>query len=54
MIPIKLLKAHTHAGTEYPAGAIINVEQDTADYLVQYGIGAVVDQKDTVNKGGSK
>lgn len=30
---VKLVKDHTHAGVDYPAGAVIEVDGDTADWL---------------------
>lgn len=36
---VTLLTSHTHAGTEYQAGATITVAAVTAAYLEQHGIG---------------
>ena len=43
---LKLLKAHTHAGIDYPAGAIIEIEDlDTAtgDWLFDQGVAEPVE-----------
>jgi hypothetical protein len=47
---ITLLKDHCHAGIEYLAGAVIDVEADTADYLQRFGIGTA----DEAEKSGKK
>lgn len=38
MLKIKLLKPHTHAGVDYPAGTEIEVPKDYADWLKEHGI----------------
>lgn len=38
-IKIKLLQPHTDAGVEYPAGAVITVDEPTAEWLVSNKIG---------------
>lgn len=35
---IKLLQSHTHAGRDYPAGAILTMEADSADWLIAIGV----------------
>jgi len=39
---LELLKNHTHAGTKYPAGAIITVPDGKVAYMVAMGIGKKV------------
>ena len=34
-VKVKLLKPHTHAGVEYEAGADIEVDGPTQDFLIQ-------------------
>ena len=36
---IELLKTHTHAGVEHGAGAFIDVDDSTANWLVEHGVG---------------
>lgn len=35
---IELLKSHTHAGTAYPAGAVIALDEDLAKWLLDIGV----------------
>lgn len=35
---IELLKPHTHAGTSYPPGAVIALDDDLARWLVDTGV----------------
>jgi hypothetical protein len=65
MKAVTLLKPHTHASVEHPAGVTITVDAGTADYLEELGIGRKVSgkaapvarkhspKKRTSNKGGS-
>lgn len=39
MIAIELKAPHTHAGRDYAAGAVIDVDTATADWLVAHGVG---------------
>lgn len=39
MPQIELLKAHTHAGVEHGAGAVIDVDDSTAHWLIEHGVG---------------
>ena len=39
MPQIELLKNHTHAGVEYVAGAAIDVDDSTAQWLIEHGVG---------------
>ena len=36
---IELLKTHTHAGDEHGAGAVIDVDDSTANWLIEHGVG---------------
>ena len=36
---IELLKIHTHAGVEQGAGAVIAVDESTANWLIEHGVG---------------
>lgn len=42
MPKLKLEATHTHAGVAYPAGHIIDVDEHTAQWLIDRGIGAPV------------
>lgn len=35
---VELLKPHTHAGTAYPPGAVIALDEDLTKWLVDAGI----------------
>lgn len=35
---VKLLKPHTHAGCEYPASARIELDADSANWLIGLGV----------------
>lgn len=35
---IELIKPHTHAGRNYPPGAIITVDSDAAEWLIGNGV----------------
>ena len=39
MPQIELLKNHTHAGVEHVAGAVIDVDDSTAHWLIEHGVG---------------
>lgn len=39
MPQIELLKNHTHAGVEQGAGAVIEVDDSTAHWLIEHGVG---------------
>lgn len=34
---IELLKPHTHAGKDYPAGEVIELDKHAADWLISIG-----------------
>ena len=38
---IELLKLHTHAGVEQDAGTVIDVDETTANWLIEHGVGQV-------------
>ena len=42
MPQIELLKIHTHAGVELGAGSVINVDELTAQWLIEHGVGQAV------------
>lgn len=42
MPAIKLLKTHTHSGVAYFPGAVIEIDETSARWIVQHGIGVVV------------
>lgn len=44
---VELLKNHTHAGTDYPVGAVIEVEPDQAEWLIAIGAAKPVSKKST-------
>jgi hypothetical protein len=35
---VKLLKPHTNAGTDYHAGDILDVDEATAQWLIEHGV----------------
>ena len=39
MPQIELLKIHTHAGGEQRAGSVIDVDELTAQWLIEHGVG---------------
>ena len=39
MPQIELLKRHTHAGIEQGAGSVIDVDDHTAQWLIEHGVG---------------
>lgn len=39
MPQIELLKIHTHAGIEQGAGSVIDVDECTAHWLIEHGVG---------------
>lgn len=39
---IKLLKPHTHAGTEHPPGASLDLDKDQAEWLIDQDVAAPV------------
>lgn len=39
MPQIELLKIHTHAGIEHGAGTVINVDDSTANWFIEHGVG---------------
>ena len=41
MPAIKLLRTHTHSGVAYFPGAVIEVDENSARWIVQHGIGIV-------------
>ena len=42
MPQIELLKNHTHAGVEHSAGAVIEVDDSTAHWLIEHGVGQAI------------
>ena len=42
MPQIELLKLHTHAGVEQGAGSVIDVDETTANWLIEHGVGQAV------------
>lgn len=42
MPQIELLKCHTHAGVEQRAGSVIDVDELTAQWLIEHGVGQAV------------
>lgn len=45
MKQIKLLKPHTHEGRDYPSGAVVEIEIDSADWLIAIGVAEPVKQQ---------
>ena len=39
MPQIELLKIHTHAGVEHGAATVIDVDDSTANWLIEHGVG---------------
>lgn len=42
MPQIELLKRHTHAGLERGPGSVIDVDEQTAQWLIEHGVGQAV------------
>ena len=36
---IELLRIHTHAGVEHGAGSVIDVDDSTANWLIEHAVG---------------
>jgi hypothetical protein len=45
---LELLKPHTHTGIAYPPGAVLALDDDLAQWLVDAGIARAVSQPATV------
>lgn len=45
MVKVKLIKLHTHKGVQYTVGDSIEVDNGTAKWLVEQGIGVVVESR---------
>ena len=43
MYRIELLKTHTHASEVHFSGSIIEVDETTASWLIQHGVGKLAD-----------
>lgn len=41
MPQIELLKIHTHAGVDHGAGTVIDVDDSTANWIIEHGVGQV-------------
>ena len=46
MPQIELLKLHTHAGVEQGAGSVIDVDETTANWLIEHGVGQAATSAD--------
>lgn len=44
---VELLKSHTHAGTAYPPGAVIALDEDLAKWLVNACIARITTDQQT-------
>lgn len=44
MYRIKLLKTHTHAGEVHFPGSVLEVDEMTANWLIQHGVGKAADE----------
>ncbi len=44
MYRIKLLKTHTHAGQVHFAGSVLEVDEMTASWLIQRGVGLAAEE----------
>jgi len=44
MYRIKLLKTHTHAGEVYFANSVLEVDEMTANWLIQHGVGKAAEE----------
>lgn len=44
MYRIKLLKTHTHAGEVHFAGSVLEVDEITASWLIQHGVGQAAEE----------
>lgn len=42
MPQVELHKIHTHAGVEHGAGTVIDVDDSTANWLIEHGVGQAV------------
>ena len=42
MPQIELLKNHSHAGVEHGTGTVIDVDDSTAHWLIEHGVGQTV------------
>lgn len=38
VMKVELLQPHTHAGKDYPAGSIIEIDRDRAEWLIAIGV----------------
>jgi hypothetical protein len=50
MPKIELKVTHTHAGTVYPAGHVIEVDEHTSRWLIERGVGKPVDDSPVVQE----
>jgi len=50
MPKIKLNVTHTHAGVVYPAGHVIDVNAHTARWIINKGVGKIVDDSQAVQE----
>lgn len=48
---IELLKPHTHAGEELGVGCVIEVDDSTAEWLIEYSVGQKVATADARRAG---
>ena len=48
---IELLKPHTHAGEELGTGSVIEVDDSTADWLIEHSVGQKVATADARRAG---
>lgn len=53
---VTVLTHHTHAGREYPAGAVLTLPDDSAEWLIALGVvePAPEPTRDTSGKAGKK
>lgn len=47
MPQIELLKIHTHAGVEHGAGTVIEVDDGTANWLIEHDVGQAATPAET-------
>ena len=47
MYRIKLLKTHTHAGEVHFAGSVLEVDEMTANWLIQHDVGQAAEAANT-------
>lgn len=45
MLKIELLKPHTHAGRDYPPGAVLGLNPADAEWLIALGTAKAMDAK---------